>query len=487
MKRTAAPQIQLTLVPDKAIYQQIVAYFISEIRRGRLLPGAVVPGTRQLATQLQVNRNTVVLAYEELIAHGWLTTQYKSGTCVSEALPETVKEKNITSTGTRHLPEHLFQSFDFPKPNDQQQKKQQLVFDDGLPDVRLAPLPALAREYRRIFQQKSRWQLMGYASERGDEKLLGAIHQLLSAERGLAIGPAEICITRGSQMALYIAAKTLIRPGDVAAVEHPGYMPAWHTFELAGAKLQPIPVDAAGIDINRLENLCKKTKLKVVYVTPHHQYPTTATMKIDRRLALLALSDRYGFVIIEDDYDHEYHFGSRSMLPLSGMSHQGQVIYIGTLSKLVAPAVRIGFLSGPANFIAAAAACRSVIDRQGDPVMEQAVANLLLSGEIKKHTRRALQVYRRRRQLACDTVSAALENFTPPEGGLALWLPLPAATQPDALVHTLQLQGVSIVHPSRYFTRTHKGPVGLRLGYGALEERLLLQGLKKVIKAAGLK
>ncbi|UCJ08588.1 PLP-dependent aminotransferase family protein [Chitinophaga pendula] len=480
MKSSWDARLQLTFTTGKAIYLQIAEHIIDEIRRGRLHRGDVLPSTRALATQLSVNRNTIVLAYEELHAHGWINARYKSSTCVSETLPPSLASR-IQPPVRHHHTAVGFNHFEFPKPNEPKKKGFQVIFDDGLPDVKLAPLLALSREYKRIFQQKTRWQLLGYHDERGDEKLVQAILHLLSQDRGLAVAADNICITRGSQMALYLAARVLLHPGDEVAVEHPGYKPAWHAFSLAGARLQTIPVDEGGIDVAAIARLCKKKKLKALYVTPHHQYPTTATMKMDRRMQLLALSEQYNFMIIEDDYDHEYHFGAQSMLPLASMDQSGHVIYIGTLSKLVAPAVRIGFLSGPASFMQSVLAYRGVIDRQGDPVMEQALANLLLSGEIRKHTRKAVNVYRQRRTAAGESIRSLLPGFADyalPEGGMGLWLPLPPHITPSHLIAHTQQAGVSIVSPEKYFSPAYQGPTGIRLGYASLNEKAFEKGLR---------
>jgi GntR family transcriptional regulator/MocR family aminotransferase len=264
-----------------------------------------------------------------------------------------------------------------------------------------------------------------------------------------------------------------LQPGDHIVVEHPGYQPAWQAFTMAGAQLHPIPTDAEGIDMNQLETLCKQQSLKAVYITPHHQYPTTVTLSAERRQQLLALSEQYQFMIIEDDYDHEYHFVRERVLPVAGMSHNGNVIYIGTLSN----EIKLSFVSGPAAFIHSLSSLYSVIHQQENPLLELAVANIMKSGDLKKHQQHIRTVYQQKLELA-----AGITGFAKPSGGLAIWLDLQANITPDQLTQKLQSAGINVVNPYRYYNPLHSGPVGLRLGYASLEESVLIKGLEKISK-----
>jgi GntR family transcriptional regulator / MocR family aminotransferase len=303
-------EIVLNSSPEKAIYLQIADAIIDAIKSGKLISGNALPGSRQLASLLSVNRNTVIEAIDVLLAEGWLVAVERKGTFISEVLPEKLNLKNTKQP--------IDKEEDISKPS--------LHFDDGLPDSRLAPMNELARAYRQIFNRKSRWQIMGYSNEFGNIEFRKAIVQMLNFKRGMNVTINEICITRGSQMAMYLASHAIFSSGDCVLIENPGYKPAWDTFQNAGAKLLPVNVDKDGLIVEEVEEYLKNNNtIKAIYVTPHHQFPTTVTLSLKRRLQLINLSNRYGFYIIEDDYDNEFHFGQRPILPLSSFETAGKL------------------------------------------------------------------------------------------------------------------------------------------------------------------
>ncbi|SFF03128.1 GntR family transcriptional regulator / MocR family aminotransferase [Chitinophaga sp. CF118] len=476
MKSLRHAHLQLSFNSREPIYQQIKTYIVSEIQRGRLLPGVLLPGTRILAKQLKVNRNTIIMVYEQLTAQGWLTSQYKSGTRISDTMPAGRQPDK---------PVHIdipFNNFTFPVTQPYSKGDYEIAFDDGQPDLKLTPLlTEITKECKRLLQRRTNKQLLQYNSERGNEKLLLEINGILNNDRGLAMTPPNICITYGHQLSIYLTARTLIKPGDHIAVEHPGYQPAWHTFTMAGAQLHQVATDGEGINIEQLESLCKKQQLKAVYVTPHHQYPTTVPLSATRRKQLLALSETYHFMIIEDDYDHEYYFTKDHILPVAGIQQSGNVIYIGTLSNKIP----LSFVCGPVAFIQSLAASHMMIYQQENPVLELAVTNLMKSGELRKHQHYTRTVYQKKMEVAAGIISTeftGVASFTKPLGGLAVWLELYTTCTPDQLSQKLQSAGMNVVSPYRYYDPLYNGPLGLRLGYASMEEPLLIRGLEKMSK-----
>lgn len=462
-----------------SVYQQIADGIIAEIRKGRLKPGTPLPGSRVLAADIGVNRKTVVLAYESLIAEGWLETADKKGTFVSHELPQ--QKKQATRKGNTFAFNHTTGML-----SEQPAATSGLItFNDGLPDVRLAPMDELAKAYKRIFQQKARWRMLGYGHLQGEERLRVALADMLSFKRGMNAGKDNICITRGSQMALYLTAHTLLQPGDTVAMECPGYLPAWQTFAGAGASMVNIAVDDKGLVVDELEQLCRIKPVKAVYVTPHHQFPTAVSMKMERRLRLIELSNRYGFAIIEDDYDHEFHFDAKSLLPLASNQDAANVIYISSLSKLVAPAVRIGYVTGPAAFIASLAQLRGLVDRHGDPMMEQAIAELMEAGAVNRHAKRAFNIYKERRdhmEAHLLTYLGKKITFRKPEGGLAFWVKFNRTINTEELSVKLLKKGVSVM-PTERFSFSGKPLNALRLGYASLTPAELEEGIRIIATA----
>lgn len=457
-------QIELNFHCEKPLFLQITDAIINAIKSGKLKQGEALPGSRQLAEQLKVNRNTIVNALDVLLSEGWLISKERKGTFVADVLPKANKRKIIASND-----------------NGTQQKavKNSIVFDDGLPDSRLAPMKELARAYRQIFNRKSRWQMMGYGDELGDLDFRTAIMQMLNFKRGMNIEASEICITRGSQMAMYLTAHCLLEKGDSVLIENPGYKPAWQAFESTGANLLPVSVDNEGVNIEEIEHYLKTNKrIKAIYTTPHHQFPTTVTMSLQRRLKLVALSNKYGFTIIEDDYDNEFHFAHRPIFPISSFENAHNFIYIGTLSKIVAPALRIGFLVSNNSFINKVGNLRKLIDVQGDNIMEQAVLQLINDGEVKRHLKRTSAIYKAKRDYFETLLNEHLSDkvtFTKPDGGLAFWLIPKTEMDIFKIAEKLQQQGIGLMTPDKF---SFNAPInGFRLGYASLSEKQLEEGI----------
>jgi GntR family transcriptional regulator / MocR family aminotransferase len=461
-------EIQLNTNTDKAIYLQIADAIIEAIKTGILSSGNALPGSRQLAGLLKVNRNTVIEALDVLIAEGWLITIERKGTFIADILPLSAKNTTLQQK-TDAIPEEI---------------KPLIVFDDGIPDSRIAPMNELARAYRQIFNRKSRWQIMGYSTEFGNLEFRKAIVQMLNFKRGMNITPDEICITRGSQMAMYLTANCLLKKDDYVMVENPGYKPAWETFESAGAQLLPVNVDKEGLLIEEIEEHLKQHKnIKAIYVTPHHQYPTTVTLSLKRRLQLIELSNQYHFTIIEDDYDNEFHFGQRPILPISSYSNAKNVIYIGTLSKIVAPALRIGYMVSNSENILKVGKHRKMIDVQGDNIMEEAVLQLINEGEIKRHLKRTTLIYKAKRDYFETICNKHLKNkvtFIKPEGGLAFWIVPNSNVNILEIADQLLLKGIKIITPEKF---SFGKPIsGFRLGYASLTEKQLEEGIIELAK-----
>lgn len=474
-------RLQLSLNNSEPIYQQIKSYIINEIQRGRLLAGALLPGTRILAQQLKVNRNTVVLAYEQLTAAGWTKSVYKSGTHVGDSMPQ--GRVSPSGEGPPQAPAAAisFRHFTFTPAFQPSPTPYNAVFDDGLPDIKLAPVGDISRECRRLAQQDDYRTFFTQQPLRGNEQLIHEVNSMLNNDRGLAVTPEHICITRGAQMSLYLTAQTLLSPGDDVAVELPGYQPAWHAFNTTGAELHYIPSGPEGIDLEALERCCQSTNLKALYITPHHQYPSTVTLPVHKRLQLLELSERYQFMIIEDDYDHDYHFGT-PQIPLAAMSQAGNVIYLSAVTN----ALPISFVCGPADFIASLAAYRSIIEKEGDPILQQAMANLMTAGDIRKHIHHTHAIYQQRLEHISGMVQdlfSGLANYTQPEGGLAIWLQLQQPVAPGLLLQKARAAGVHIVNPLNYYLPQCEQVEGIRLGYAAIEQSLLEEGLSQLSKA----
>ncbi|TWP27443.1 PLP-dependent aminotransferase family protein [Apibacter muscae] len=463
-------QLDIKSQSKKAIYLQIADAIISDIRSGRLKEGTVLPGTRKLAEDLKLNRNTIVEAYNVLLSEEWLVTQDRKGTFVNSKLPILQKGNiNSVSKDIGGLPKHTLN----------------ISFEGGYPDRDIAPINELARAYRQIFNSQSRWQIMGYESELGSNEFRNEIASMLNFQRGMQVNDKNICITRGSQMALYLVSQCMLKKGDIVAIENPGYPLAWKTFKNAGAKLLSIEVDKQGMNVESLKrNLENGIKVKAVFVTSHHQFPTTVSLSLERRLSLIQLSNQYSFTIIEDDYDHEFHFDYRPLLPLSSYKELKNFVYIGTMSKIISPALRIGYLvSNHLKLISKVGELRKIIDIQGDSIMEQAVLQLIQEGTIRRYLKKAISYYKNKRDFTEYLLNKYLKDkitFDTPNGGLAYWIiPLKNINWKELDIH-LQQRGIKIITPDHYGYNTIVN--GIRLSYGTISKSQLEEGIKTFSK-----
>ncbi len=397
-------------------FLQLAQGIIEEVRRGRLLPGQRLPGSRALAQRFGCHRNTVLAALDELEAQGWITTVPATGTFVSTALPEVeLERRQRTRRFGGSLPPLPFTERAFDPPEGGAR-----ALSGGMPDPRLFPVDALARAWRRVVKRHGS-KLLEYGHPAGHAGLRRALAEMVSTVRAVPATADQVLVTRGSQMALDLCARALLRPGDLVAVEGLGYRPAWDALRLSGAKLVPVPVDGEGLKVDALEAL--GPALRAVYLTSHHQYPTTVTLSPSRRMALTALARRRRFVVLEDDYDHEFQYEGRPVFPLASTDDDGLVVYLGTLSKVLAPGLRLGFIVAPRAFITRLVQLRAVMDRQGDHPMEAAVAELLDEGEVQRHIRKMRVAYQLRRDVLAEALGRFGElAFERPRGGISVWV-----------------------------------------------------------------
>jgi GntR family transcriptional regulator / MocR family aminotransferase len=474
--------LDLSGVPSGlSLAQQIAEAIIQDIRRGRLRPRQKLPSSRNLATSCNVHRNTVLAAFADLIAQGYLQTVPQSGTFVSEELPERRLPRRLLRPRRPLVQLHLAEAPLVPPAYELEPSVLPLL--GGLPDIRSVPTQALARAYRAALKKVP--STLDYQSPYGQPHFIEQLSSHLRLMRGITTQEGGILVTRGSQQALHLAARSLVRPGSMIAVENLGYPPAWEGFRLAGARLVPIRVDRQGLVVDDLAALCQKQDVAAVYVTPHHQYPTTVTMSGPRRMALLDLARRARFVVIEDDYDHEFHFRGRPVLPLKGSDDSGVVLLVGTLSKVLAPGLRVGYAVGQVELVERMMRFRYYMDRQGDHASELALSYLMEDGELGAHIRRMHRQYALRREALFEALHKHLPTslaFTEPAGGLAVWCRIPPSVSASQWAKNAAERGVLVQAGQRFFFDQKDRPY-MRLGYARLDEQALRVAVKRLAEA----
>ncbi len=476
--------ISLDKNKKQALYLQLAKQFITLIKDRKLPPNTKLPGSRTLAELLGVHRKTIVACYEELLLQGWVESIPKKGTFVHPNLPE-LQQQNFSDTKVNKSENSI--SFKFYKSETSTgkfPKKEEgfMYFNDGTPDPRLTPTDDIARIYRRISGRKEIYKEMCYGTTFGNERLRNTLATYLNKTRGLNISKDNILITRGSQMGIYLSAQLLLKNNDIVIVGETNYSSADTVFLDRGAVLERVLVDEQGLVTKEIEAICKQKEIKAVYVTSHHHHPSTVTLSAERRIHLLNLAKKYGFAIIEDDYDYDFNYQYAPILPLASHDINGNVIYIGSVCKTVAPVFRIGYLIAPIDFVNESAHIRRFIDRQGDALLELTFEEFIKNGDLDRHIKKVMRVYQTRRDLFCDLFETHFKDvfsFKRPKGGMAVWAQLNKKYSWDTIVEVARKNKLIIGNWKRY-DMSNTNHNSIRIGYGSYNEKEILELINRL-------
>ncbi|WP_276133460.1 PLP-dependent aminotransferase family protein [Polluticoccus soli] len=415
--------IKLRNATEQPVYMQLRDAFRELIANGTLQSDNKMPSSRMLSEHFAIHRQTVVAAMEELVAEGWLVSKQRKGLFVNDKLPE-IKPRTYGSAVKTYPATASFNFHQTTHPT-VARKSYLFGFDDGYPDIRIAPYSALSKAYSQTLAENAHRNIMTrVATGAGSLLLREELAKMMRTYRGLLITADNVLLTHGSQMSIYLVANRLLTKGDNVVVTKPNYLTSNNLFKTQGANLLEIGVDDDGMRVDELEAVCKKKKVRFVFVTSHHHHPTTVTLSIERRIRLLQLAEQHGFAIIEDDYDYDYHYENKPLLPIASYDRHGSVIYIGSFSKILSQAFRVGYIIAPADFIQQVSVYRRLVDRQGDQVLEDAFGKLFQNNTIKNHIRKAAHLYKERRDATYELLNSELNNYmycNLPEGGLAFW------------------------------------------------------------------
>ena len=464
----------LGLDPDAAapLYRQLQDRLRATILEGRLRLGERLPSIRRLALTLGVARNTVAGAFDQLTAEGYLRAAVGSGTRVSDDLPERLLYAGAPAAGGGPAPGG-------PGLSARGTRVAAIAPWLGAEAPRARPfrphLPALDAFPRALWERLSaararrmpRDAAMGRVDPLGYRPLREAVSGYLGTARGVRCTPDQVVITAGSQQGLDLIARLLLDPGDSAWIEEPGYTPAAAVFELAGATVVPVPVGPEGLDVAAGEALAPRARL--VYVTPASQWPLGVTMTPARRLELLAWAGRADAWILEDDYNGEFRFAGRPLPALQGLDRGGRVIYMGTFSKVLFPALRLGYLVVPGTLARAFGAARWLADRHSPPVEQAALADFIDGGHFARHIRRMRTLYAERQAAVVDAAARELAGEVEiPSASAGMHLIARAAGGLDeaTVLGAAVAAGVENHPVARYSARGTEG-LGLVLGFAA--------------------
>jgi GntR family transcriptional regulator/MocR family aminotransferase len=486
-----SPFIMLDEKSALPLYRQIYEAIRHAILSGKLRPTASLPATRLLSQELGVSRMTVINAYDQLFAEGYLEAKTGAGTFVAAHLPEEFLQ--TSGFERREQPESSpareVSFSDYGKALVRNSNRilrhhgpsSLLPFEHGVPGTEEFPFDVWAKIAQR-WRKRPPTSILSYGDSAGFRPLREAIAEHLASARGVLCRVEQIIVTNGTQQALDLIGRIFLSKTTDVYLEDPGYLGARDIFASTGARLVPVPIDREGFDLQTARKRSRRARL--VYVTPSHQFPLGVTMSLGRRLKLLEWArDRDAFVV-EDDYNSEYRYSGRPLASLQGLDRDGRVIYLGTFSKTIFPALRLGYLVVPANLIEVFAAARALTDLHS-PSLEQAVlAEFIAERHFARHIRRMRGIYEERQQFLVEEVRKNLKGVlevAPAEAGMHLigWLPHGID---DRDVSRRAAQANLRISPLSAYCIDQKLRGGLLLGYTAFNERLIGQGVKKLAR-----
>src|SRR6267378_446501 len=389
-------EFHVSLIDRKDLSGEIYRQIRRAIVDGRLRPGEFLPPSRELARRLSVARTTVTVAYDRLAGEGFVSSNVGAGTFVNEHI---APSPNQTKARLADGPLRPLPIWDSIPLSTAFAASAQFDFRTGLPDASLFPHD----RWRRLLSRQLRSEIVGegvYGDPAGYRRLREAIARHIGVARGVEASAEDVIVVSGTQQALDVVARTLLKPGDQVAVEDPGYPPIRWLFESLGVRVSGVPVDQHGIIVDALPR-----HARLVYVTPSHQYPLGVSMSLSRRRALLAWAERNDAAIVEDDYDSEFRFEARPIEPLQTLDKSGRVIYVGSFSKTMLPTLRLGFLVTPPSIRAAVQRAKQVTDWHTALPLQMALARFIDDGGFARHVRKMRNIYRVRHAMVTHGLS----------------------------------------------------------------------------------
>ncbi|MCI0412606.1 PLP-dependent aminotransferase family protein [bacterium] len=464
----------------KPLYRQLYQELRSAVLEKRLVAGQRLPSTRALASQLKISRNTVLNAYEQLIAEGCIYGKIGSGNYVANisvapATQESKTRKRILSKRGKILAETMVSL-----PSKHGAK---FSFRPGTPALEMFPFPLwgklLSRSLRRL-----RARDFHYGDAQGYLPLREAIAAYLNRSRGARCQADRVLIVSGSQQALDLCCRVFLDAADTVWMEDPGYKGARAALKTSGARVISVPIDEEGLQWKAIKN---SQAPRCIYITPSHQFPLGITMSLQRRLALLEFAQKQKAWIIEDDYDSEFRYDGRPLAALQGLDQNDRVLYMGTFSKVMFAGLRLGYLIVPSDLVGAFANAKAVADRHS-PILEQAaLAEFISSGRFERHIREMRRVYARRQKQLVDSVNYFLRKdlqLQPGSAGMHLIGWLRKGLSDKAVSREAALHGIEVPALSFYSERELERD-GLLLGYSALPPNRIVQGIEALANVIG--
>ncbi len=476
--------IKLDRKAKSPLYLQICKRFIDLIMEGTLKAGKKLPGARVLSQLLNVNRQTVNNAFEELEAQGWLEIVPNKGSFINEKLPviDTNKIAKSEFAPCTKSPLDLPNKFPFLEdPTQNSKSNYKNIIDAGYPDLRLSPIKELTQTTNALLKSKRHLSLLKYSNNfSGDPKLKEVLVKELKDSRGINCKMENIFISRGSLMAFYLIFKLLLTKGDAVVVGNISFNVGNNIIKLNDGKLIPVKMDEHGMDVDAIAEICKKQKIKAVFIMPHHHNPTTTTLCAERRMSLLHYARKYNFAIIEDDYDYDFHYDSSPVLPMAACNQSGHVIYVGSLSKIFAPGIRLGYVVASKDVIDKISNLSRFMSCHGNHNLERAMAILYEDGHMNRYLKKTVKEYKLRRDFFSKTLRTSLAKaaeFETPKGGFAAWVKFKKKYDLVKIREQCMQEGLMIPKPA-FYNKEGKLINAIRMGFASTNNKEITKNIK---------
>jgi GntR family transcriptional regulator/MocR family aminotransferase len=473
------------------LHRQLYEGLREAILTRRLAPGMRLPSTRTLASELGISRYTVVDAFRQLRAEGYLEGKVGAGTWIARTLPDDLLRPALPTISAavpmrerrpRSQRSEVQMALGRPLLSTRlRQPRHSQPFQVGVPALEAFPGDLWGRLVARHARTMP-VSMRGYQHPAGYAPLRRAIASYLATARGVHCTAEQVVVVNGSQQGIALTAQVLLNPGDAVWMEDPGYPGAKGALLGAGARLMPVPIDAEGLEVEAGKARCPEARL--AFVTPSHQCPLGVTMSLKRRLALLAWASEAGAWVIEDDYDSEYRYVGRPLAALQGLDSAGRVIYAGTFSKVLFPALRLGYLVVPRDLLEAFAAARLFADMH-PPLLEQAVlAEFMTEGHFARHIRGMRLLYAERQAALIEAARPLSDwlDLRPSEAGMHLLGWLPGGSDDEAIAQLAARHGV-ITHPLSRHCLEPSEQRALLLGYASVPIPAIREGVRRLATA----
>lgn len=448
------------------LYLQIAYQFINAVQRGLIPVGAKLPGTRIWSEEIGVHRKTVVAAFDELEAQSWISIKPKVGAFVQNP---TLKVRNVDGEITNRSDVSDRAAFSFRKSfvlsSPFEKEEHRFVCNDGQPDYRIVKTQELSRFYTGALKRRYIQNNIGNYAVQENDFFKDQLSYFLNLTRGFHVSKAHILSAKSREMLFYSLTKVLMNKNDVVLVGELSFFSANMVFSQEDVQIKTVPLEEDGIDVNYIKQHFEKDEVRCVYLNPQQSYPTTSVLSTKKRKALISIAEEYDFVIIEDNENFDFNYVKTVELPMAAKSGKGRIIHIGSIGKYLHPTLQLSYMVAPSDFIEEAKKYVSLLNPQGNFVLEQALGEMIVEGDLFRYLKKSIKIYRERRLNFHSLLNLYFKDeiyFELPSNGFAFWVEFKTQFSLVEFRDELKKNGVFLPRICMY---QNQNQTALRLGF----------------------